>query len=86
MATTKNELKQIVEAALNALDADFSVFDIVPVGAPADHWTIAFFDRRPADGRRIFQIGVQAGQMSPDAVVREEIASQLANRLVRRAS
>lgn len=84
LATTRQEIKQIVEAALDALDLDYSVFDILQGNGQVDSWKITFFDRGPADGQRIFDISVLGRRDSSDQMLKEAIVCQLSNRLARR--
>ena len=60
IATTKLDLKQIVEGVLGSLDLDFSVFDIAE-GTDPDHWKVTLFDRQRTAGQSIFDLSLTVG-------------------------
>jgi len=80
-STRQQDIKRFVQAALNVLDLDYSVFDILRVDGQTDSWKLALLDRGPVNGQRIFQIAVIGGPAGSDEIVKEQIVSQLANRL-----
>lgn len=79
LATARQDFKRIVQAALNTLDLDYSIFDIVHVDAQTDNWKLVFFDRGLLTGQRMFQIAITGGAGRPNETVKEHVLSQLAN-------
>lgn len=79
MATARQDFKRIVQAALNTLDLDYSIFDIVHVEGQTDCWKLALLDRGSVNGQRIFQIAVTGGHVDSGEIVKGQILSQLAN-------
>ncbi len=75
-ATTKLDLKRIVEDVLQSLDVDCSVFDIAEGSEPGD-WKVTFFDRNRSSGQSIFHVSLNVGSNPSEGEVKDHISSHL---------
>lgn len=75
-ATAKLDFRRIIEAVLQSLDVDYSVFDIAEGSEPGD-WKVAFFDRNRTSGQSIFHVSLNVGGNASEGEVEEQIRSKL---------